>query len=134
MTENDMTGLLLKLADLGVTGIKIFYSGGGDSGAIDDIVYTTEEVEDIDDINYLENYGDHVYYLKDLDSALNQDIENFATEQILSDIEDWWNNDGGYGVMLIAVPSGNYKIDNAIYITNTEEYYHDGNLIDQSLN
>jgi hypothetical protein len=134
MTENDMTGLLLKLADLGVTGIKIFYSGCGDSGAIDDIVYTTKEVEDIEDINYLENYGDHVYYLKDLDSALNQDIENFAEEKILSDIEDWWNNDGGYGVMLISIPSGDYKVDNTIYYTNTEEYYHDGNLIDQSLN
>jgi hypothetical protein len=134
MTENDMTGLLLKLADLGVTGIKIFYSGGGDSGAIDDIVYTTKEIEDIEDINYLENFGNEVVFLKDLDSALNADIENFAEEKILSDIEDWWNNDGGYGVMLISVPSGDYKIDNNIYIANTEEYYHDGNLIDQSLN
>jgi len=106
MTENDMTGLLLKLADLGITGIKIFYSGGGDSGAIDDIVYTTKEIEDLDDINYLENFGDNVFVLKDLDSGLNADIENFAEEKILSDIEDWWNNDGGYGVMLIAVPSG----------------------------
>ena len=132
MTENDMTGLLLKLADLGVTGIKIFYSGGGDSGALDDIVYTTEEIGDLEDINYLENFGNGVLFLKDLDSALNADIENFAEEKILSDI--WWNNDGGYGVMLIAVPSGNYKIDNTIYITNTEEYHHDGNLIDQSLN
>jgi hypothetical protein len=134
MTENDMTGLLLKLADLGVTGIKIFYSGGGDSGALDDIVYTTKKIEDIDDINYLENFGNEVVFLKDLDSALNADIENFAEEKILSDIEDWWNNDGGYGVMLISIPSGNYKIDNTIYYTNTEEYYHDGNLIDQSLN
>lgn len=133
MTENNMTGLLLKLADLGVTGIKIFYSGGGDSGAIDDIVYTTKEIVDIEDINYLENFGDHVDYLKYLESALNADIENFAEEQILNEIEDWWNNDGGYGVMLIAVPSGNYKIDNTIYITNTEEYYHDGNLLNQTL-
>ena len=133
MTENDMTGLLLKLADLGVTGIKIFYSGGGDSGALDDIVYTTKEIEDIDDINYLENFGNEVVFLKDLDSALNQDIENFATEKILSDIEDWWNNDGGYGVMLIAVPSGNYQINNTIYFTNTEEYNHDGNLINKTL-
>jgi hypothetical protein len=133
MTENDMTGLLLKLADLGVTGIKIFYSGGGDSGALDDIVYTTKKIEDIEDINYLENFGNEVVFLKDLDSALNADIENFAEEKILSDIEDWWNNDGGYGVMLISIPSGNYKIDNTIYITNTEEYHHDGNLIDQSL-
>ena len=128
-----MTGLLLKLADLGVTGIKIFYSGGGDSGALDDIVYTTKKIEDIEDINYLENFGNEVVFLKDLDSALNADIENFAEEKILSDIEDWWNNDGGYGVMLISIPSGNYKIDNTIYITNTEEYHHDGNLIDQSL-
>jgi hypothetical protein len=134
MTENDMTGLLLKLADLGVTGIKIFYSGGGDSGALDDIVYTTKKIEDIEDINYLENFGNEVVFLKDLDSALNADIENFAEEKILSDIEDWWNNDGGYGVMLISIPSGDYKVDNTIYYTNTEEYYHDGNLIDQSLN
>ena len=128
-----MTGLLLKLADLGVTGIKIFYSGGGDSGALDDIVYTTKKIEDIEDINYLENFGNEVVFLKDLDSALNQDIENFAEEKILNDIEDWGNNDGGYGVMLISIPSGNYKIDNTIYITNTEEYHHDGNLIDQTL-
>lgn len=133
MTENDMTGLLLKLADLGVTGIKIFYSGGGDSGALDDIVYTTKKVVDIEDINYLENFGNEVVFLKDLDSALNADIENFAEEQILSDIEDWWNNDGGYGVMLIAVPSGNYQINNTIYFTNTEEYNHDGNLINKTL-
>ena len=133
MTENDMTGLLLKLADLGVTGIKIFYSGGGDSGALDDIVYTTEEIGDLEDINYLENFGNGVLFLKDLDSALNADIENFAEEKILSDIEDWWNNDGGYGVMLISIPSGNYKIDNTIYITNTEEYHHDGNLLNQTL-
>ena len=134
MTENDMTGLLLKLADLGVTGIKIFYSGGGDSGALDDIVYTTKEIVDIEDINYLENFAEGVLNLKDLDSALSSDIENFAEEKILNGIEDWWNNDGGYGVMLISIPSGNYKINNTIYITETEEFNHDGNLINQSLN
>jgi len=134
MTENNMTGLLLQLADLGVTGIKVFYSGGGDSGAIDDIVYTTRKVTNFEDINYLNNYGMDVFYLKDLDSALNQDIENFAEEKILNDIEDWWNNDGGYGTLLIAIPSGNYKIYNSIYISNTEEFTHNGNLINQSLN
>jgi hypothetical protein len=133
MTENDMTGLLLKLADLGVTGIKIFYSGGGDSGALDDIVYTTKEIVDIEDINYLENFGEGVLNLKDLDSALSSDIENFAEEQILNDIEDWWNNDGGYGVMLIAIPSGKYKINNTIYFTESHEYNHDGDLLNQTL-
>ena len=135
MSENEMTGLLLKLADLGVTGIKIFYSGSGDSGDIDDVVYTTTKEVSFNDIMNLSNYGqENTLYLATLDGELRDDLIDFANEKILNDLEDWWNNDGGYGVMLISVPSGNYKIDNTIYITNTEEYYHDGNLINQSLN
>ena len=132
MTENDMTSLLLQLADRGVTGIRVHYAGGGDSGALEDIVYTTKEIADIEDINYLENYGEDVLNLKDLDSALSSDIENFAEEQILNDIEDWWNNDGGHGVMLIAIPSGNYKINNTIYITETVDFLHEGDLISKT--
>jgi hypothetical protein len=139
MTENDMTGLLLQLADRGVTGIRVHYSGGGDSGAIDDINYTTkalpkDEFLAFDFISELSVYGTDVApNLKDLDSGIYSDIEDFAQDRILNDIEDWWNNDGGYGVLCIMVPSGKYKINNNIYITNTEEYCHEGNLIDQSL-
>jgi hypothetical protein len=45
MTENNLTGLLLQLADRGVTGIKVQYEGGGDSGAIENVVYTTEKMD-----------------------------------------------------------------------------------------
>ena len=134
MTENDMTGLLLQLADLGVTGIKIIYSGGGDSGAIDDIIYTTEEVTNLEDLENLDQYSENVLNLKDLSTSLYSDIEDFAHSKLLDSIEDWWNNEGGYGTILIAIPSGNYTINNNIYFTNTETYNHDGNLINQSLN
>lgn len=134
MTENEMTGLLLKLADLGVTGIKIFYSGGGDSGDIDDIVYTTTKDVTFYDIMNLPSHGEDVLYLQNLNDELADKIKYFANEKILNDIEDWWNNDGGYGVMLIKIPSGQYEINNTIYVTDTEEFEHDGNLIDQSLN
>ena len=134
MTENDMTGLLLQLADLGVTGIKIIYSGGGDSGAIDDIIYTTEKVTNFEDLEILDPYSENVLNLRDLSTSLYSDIEDFATSQLLDNIEDWWNNEGGYGTVLIAIPSGNYKINNNIYISNTEEFTHNGNLINQSLN
>ena len=134
MTENDMTGLLLQLADLGVTGIKIIYSGGGDSGAIDDIIYTTEEVTSLQDLDDLDPYSMNVLNLRDLSTSFYSDIEDFATSKLLDEIEDWWNNEGGYGTVLIAIPSGNYKINNSIYISNTEEYTHNGNLINQSLN
>ena len=133
MTENEMTSLLLKLADLGVTGIKIFYSGSGDSGDIDDVVYTTTKDVTFDDINYLSSYGENALYLTNLDHDLKEEISDFANEKILNDIEDWWNNDGGYGTMLIKIPSGNYEINNIIYITDTEDFHHDGDLINKTL-
>jgi len=134
MTENEMTGLLLKLADLGVTGIKIFYSGSGDSGDIDDVVYTTTKEVTFYDIMNLSNYGqEDTLYLADLDGYLRDDLIDFANEKILNNLEDWWNNDGGYGVMLIKIPSGEYEINNTIYVTDTEEFAHDGDLISKSL-
>ena len=134
MTENKMTDLLLKLADLGVTGIKILYSGGGDDGEIDDVLYTTTKDVTFYDINTLVDYQENTLYLTNLDHELKDEITEFANEKILNGIEDWWNNDGGYGVMLIKIPSGQYQINNTIYVTDTEEFEHDGNLIDQSLN
>lgn len=134
MTENEMTGLLLQLADLGVTGIKIFYSGGGDSGDIDDVVYTTTKEAAFNNIMNLSNHGEDVLYLVNLDDELKDDLIDFANEKILNDLEDWWNNDGGYGVMLIKIPSGEYEINNTIYVTDTEEFEHEGDLINKSLN
>lgn len=140
MTENDMTGLLLQLADRGVTGIRVHYAGGGDSGCIEDINYTTatlsnDEETAFDFITQLSTYGHEAApNLKDLDSGIYSDIEDFAQDRILNDIEDWWNNDGGHGVLCILVPSGKYKIENVVYITTSEEYYHEGSLIDQALN
>jgi len=133
MTENEMTGFLLKLADLGVTGIKIFYSGGGDSGDIDDVVYTTIKEAAFNNIMNLSNHGEDVLYLANLDGYLRDDLIDFANEKILNDLEDWWNNDGGYGVMIIKIPSGQYQINNTIYVTDTEEFEHEGDLISKSL-
>ena len=133
MTENEMTSLLLQLADLGVTGIKIFYSGSGDSGDIDDIVYTTDVEASFNDINNLSSYGEDALYLSNLDTDLKYKISEFASTKILDEIEDWWNNDGGYGTMLIKIPSGNYEINNIIYITDTEDFNHVGDLISITL-
>ena len=139
MTENDLTGLLLQLADRGVTGIKVYYEGGGDSGAIEDVVYTTMDLSKSDEdeafefIAELPIYGnDKAPKLIDIASDLNSDISDFAEEAILNDIEDWWNNDGGYGTLAIMIPSGKYKIQNTVYITNTEDYFHEGDLLSKA--
>ena len=138
MNETMMTSLLIQLADLGVTGIQIYYEGSGDSGCIDQVLYTTdklpENLEDaFDKIRCLNSWDEESKYLRNLDSGLSSDIESFAEEKILDSIEDWWNNEGGYGTMCILVPSGKYDVMNNIRITEIETFEHVGNLIDQTL-
>lgn len=139
MTEIDMTGLLLKLADHGVTGIKVTYEGGGDSGAIENVVYTTDplgtnESNAFDLISGLDNWSSEPGHdLRDLDSGIDADIRSFAESQILDSIEDWWNNEGGQGDLLIIIPSGKYRINNYINVTTTEDYFHEGNLISKTI-
>jgi hypothetical protein len=138
MKEMDMIGTLVKLADLGVTGIKVTYEGSGDSGAIESVVYTAEklsenEEEAFEDLNDINVWGKDVWELRDLDSGLHSDIENFVEDKLLQDIEDWWNNDGGYGTVCILIPSGKYKIVNDIRITQIESYFHEGSLIEKTL-
>lgn len=138
MNETMMTSLLIQLADLGVTGIKITYEGSGDSGCIENVFYTTDELpkneEDaIDAVNELEPWDAGIKHLDLLHSGLCSDIQNFAEEKILNDVEDWWNNEGGYGHMCILVPSGKYWVQNNVRTTHVDDYYHVGSLINQSL-
>ena len=137
MNELEMTGLLLKLADIGITGIKVHYAGSGDSGAIESIVYTTEELDEdeVDAFNELDTLDiwSTQNNLSTLNSGLNSLIEDFVQDKLLNDIEDWWNDGGGEGEVLILVPSGKYQINNRIYITHTEDFQHDGSLLDKTL-
>ena len=133
MTELEMTSLLFKLADLGVTGIKVRYDGGGDSGAIEWIGYTKELCETPEDVNDNIDDWDNDANLAELDSVIYHDLEHFASAKILNELEDWWNNEGGWGELCICIPSGKYIINNHVRITETEDYFHDGSLINKTL-
>jgi hypothetical protein len=125
MTEQELTQTLIQLADLGVTGIRINYEGGGDSGCIEDIMYTDKEGVLLDEVQNLP-WGSKD--LKELNNELAINIENFATDKILDDIEDWWNNEGGSGTLAILVPSGEYNVENNIRRVDYDEFFHEGNL------
>ena len=127
MTEEQLMEVLIQLADQGVTGIKVHYDGSGDSGAIEGIVYTDKENAEFSDID-LVNAWDPNTNLAEINSSAYATIENFAHETILDDIEDWWNNDGGFGDLLIKVPSGEYLINNNVRVLEIEDYTHEGNL------
>jgi hypothetical protein len=133
MTEIEVTGLLLKLADFGVTGIKISYEGGGDSGSIEHIGYGTDKYDSVNDVaDELDTWGG-----ESLEKLVSNDVyrqlETFAYEKLLDNVEDWYNNDGGYGEISILVPSGEYQINNNIRITHTESYIHEGSMINKSI-
>jgi hypothetical protein len=133
MTETEMTGLLLQLADLGVTGIRVHYEGEGDSGAIESINYTTGEIkEPADVLDEIDSFSlDN--RLADLNRIIADSIEDWTHDKLINDIEDWWNNEGGNGDVCICVPSGQYVIYNNIRVTEYEEYTHDGNVIAKTL-
>jgi hypothetical protein len=125
MTEQKLTQTLIQLADLGVTGIRINYEGGGDSGCIEGIMYTDKEGVSLEEVQSLPWDSKN---LKELNNELAINIENFATDKILDDIEDWWNNEGGSGILSILVPSGEYYVENNIRVIDYEEFIHEGNL------
>jgi len=129
MTETELTAVLFKLADLGITGVKVKYDGGGDSGAIEWIGVTREHCETPEDVNDKVEDWETESNLASIDGNLYYQIESFADEKLLNDIEDWWNNEGGFGDLCICVPSGKYIINNHVRITETEDYFHDGDLL-----
>ena len=132
MTEVELTSLLFKLADLGITGIKVKYDGAGDSGSIEWIGFTKVPCETPEDVNDIVNDWEIESALTNLGGDLYYQIERFAENKLLDDIEDWWNNEGGYGDLCICVPSGKYIINNHIRVTQTEDYFHDGDLFSKT--
>ena len=132
MKEIDLTSLLFRLADVGITGIKVRYDGAGDSGAIEWIGFTKEKCETPEDVNdNVDDLVDDANLSKVVENDDYNTIQDFAYK-ILDDIEDWWNNEGGFGSFCFLVPSGKYIINNSVRITNTEEYFHDGDLLNET--
>ena len=130
MTELELTSLLFQLADHNVTGIKVKYDGGGDSGAIEWIGYTTEKCETPEDVNDNVEDWENDWLLHNISQDAHKAIEEFAENKLLHDIEDWWNNEGGWGDLCICIPSGKYIINNHVRVTDHEDFFHDGSLLD----
>jgi hypothetical protein len=132
MTEMEVTGLLFKLADIGITGVFISYEGSGDSGNIEAITYTKEEIHDITDLEVIYDNGIEFNNNLDNQSGLKNEIENFAYDALLNDIEDWYNNDGGFGYVILHVQTGDYQIFNSVRYYQTKEYIHTGKLTEKA--
>lgn len=103
------------LKDRGVAKITVTYEGSGDSGSIDNVLYYDKE----DD----EHYSSQL----DITESQHNDIQNLAYP-MLDGIEDWYNNEGGYGSITIDLDEFTYDIENNIRINQIETYNHNGTL------
>lgn len=119
-TEN-IDYVLLKYNMLGYKYIKILYSGGGDSGEIDEMYITKETIDDLHNTYDTE----WVSLIEDKDYGI---LQNFACENIIEQYEDWWNNDGGSGALLINLLDGKFKVINEIYYQQSDTFEHNGNI------
>ena len=112
------THILFNLAAQGYSHIKIEYSGGGDEGAIDDILLIerggVEEKED--GIHELRDckMADVAQELKDL-------LEQKAYKHVLDSADDWYNNEGGGGTLYISCDDGKYIGE--LYVCEIKRHY-----------
>ena len=121
--EDTILKSILKLRDNGVKYIACIYSGGGDDGSIDE-KYCLNESFDDDYVNKEEDINKDYVMPGNLEDDINEDI----FYKVLNSIEDWWNNDGGYGILVIRLKDMNYYNINNCYYTQTDTYNHEGKI------
>ena len=112
--ELNVKGMFIALEHLGVHHIDINYSGGGDSGAIDDVKFYDKNKDEVEiDPSIKEMVNDLGYHIL-------SNHYNF----------DWYNNEGGFGTVEINIPDQNWTIDGYINVQTSEEAFGSGSLID----
>ena len=126
--DNDIrhTKVILKLKDEGIKYLSVYYCGGGDSGAIEEYYFYDNTYD-----QYFEDAALDAQYNKDvnlLDSDVHTDSIDDLLYPMLNNIEDWWNNDGGYGYMTVNLDTMEYKIENNTHYTQTDHHSHEGKL------
>ena len=127
MTKEKLTsdGIILLLKDLGVRYVQCEYSGGGDSGAIDEWgFYDSEQTELVD--WQAANFIDTEQKPGEIDTTTEEMKAAWSvTEDLILDIlntkvMDWWNNEGGYGSFLMDIDTCEYIVCNNQYYTTSK--------------
>lgn len=123
--DSAFSHILFNLAAQGYSYIKISYSGSGDSGGIDEMYAILRGgVDDKDDTDLPVEKSKAK--IATLEKELYERIEEEVYEKILESVSDWYNNDGGGGVLFISTEDCKYKGDHYVNIINEEHENLDG--------
>ena len=112
---------IIKAKDLGYKYIIVTYEGSGDSGSVEDI-YMCNIVPD-------GPWGyDRNDKREDVDGKDREIIEQWAYDEALYNVSDWYNDEGGYGTIAIDVNDATYKIENSVRVMSIDTEYSEGKV------
>jgi len=126
-TSERKDAIVDRLETLGVKKCLVQYSGGGDSGAINEIsaflTHAFKDPQDVDElVRSLETDENEIVInvrdrlLGEKTSAFSEQIEQLAYDALDHvDAADWVNNEGGRGTLIIDVESGIIEIEHEMY-------------------
>lgn len=94
MIEEEIKAFFMALEQRGIKEVRIPYDGGGDSGSTEKANFITTDGDEID-LEKFENVADIIAYY-----ILNTYYD-----------VDWYNNDGGHGVIILNIVEKTWEID-----------------------
>ncbi len=124
--DSTFSHILFNLAAQGYSHICIVYDGSGDSGDIEDIIPIPRDLENVISYNTCYDIEDRI----ELDTELYNLIANQAYNKVLNDLEDWCNNDGGYGQLYISTEDSSYDSYHYTRYTDIHDCSSEGKIED----
>lgn len=115
----------------GIETVSVTFNGYSDSGSIEDISYTPCEnpdalkavpVEHISTSSYFED-GQWRRTAAPEQSTLDEVIDALTNDYLEETGVDWYNNDGGYGDLVIDVQAGTVSLEVQVRYTDTRTEY-----------
>lgn len=123
--------ILPVLRQHGIEAVTVSFNGEGDSGSIDDISYAPRERGDEIKSLPVEHFGTTTFFDEGQwrrqaglrQSTLNEALDELTYDYLEETGVDWYNNDGGYGELVIDVQAGTVSLDVKVRYTETSTEY-----------
>lgn len=104
-------GVLAALRSANVAKVELVVSGGGDEGMIDSIVFADKDGDPIKESSLQEDVPPIIMRGRDRTKPLAEAAQDLLLETLENQGADWWNNEGGDGMITLNVKTGTVAIN-----------------------
>jgi hypothetical protein len=122
--------ILPVLAEHQVETVTVSFDGSGDSGSIQDIAYHPQDdgvselaIEHVHTDRFFDD-GAWRTVVAPKQTTMNEAIETLTYDYLEETNVDWYNNDGGFGELIINVAEGTVQLEVNVRFTQTSTEYN----------